>query len=54
MPSSSTRKPARKLVLGRETVRALTRPRTQGDATIAAGHSSCGRECGCIDQMQTY
>ncbi len=43
-----------RLVLARETVRALTRPRTQAAATIAAGHSSCGQECGCIDQMQTY
>jgi hypothetical protein len=54
MASISTRKTPRRLVLGRETVRTLTRPRSQGDATIVVGHSSCGQECGCTGQMQTY
>jgi hypothetical protein len=42
-----------RLVLARETVRALTRPRSETAATLA-GHSSCGQECGCTDQMQTF
>ncbi|HEX8272433.1 MAG TPA: hypothetical protein VF615_07245 [Longimicrobiaceae bacterium] len=53
MPKSPTGRTDRKLVLGRETVRALTRPRTQADATLGE-HSSCGEQCGCPDQMQTY
>jgi hypothetical protein len=54
MPSISTRKPARKLVLGRETVRALTAlSNTTADA-VDGRASSCGVQCGCPDQMQTY
>jgi hypothetical protein len=53
MPPISTRKTTRRLVLGRETVRTLTRPRTQADPT-PADHSSCGEQCGCPDQMLTY
>jgi hypothetical protein len=49
MPATRTRR----LVLARETVRTLTRPRTQGDTTPAE-HSSCGEQCGCLDQMLTY
>ena len=54
MPPVSSKKTPRRLVLGRETVRTLTRPRSQADATIVGEHSSCGEQCGCTDQMQTY
>ncbi len=47
MPPMSTRKTARKLVLGRETVRTLTRPRSQIDQTIVADETSCGEVCTC-------
>ncbi len=55
MPSISTRKSARKLVLGRETVRTLTAlGNTMAEATPDGRASSCIGECACTDQMQTY
>jgi hypothetical protein len=55
MPSISTRKTARKLVLGRETVRTLTAlSNTTADATPDGRASSCIGQCACTDQMQTY
>ncbi|HEX8272431.1 MAG TPA: hypothetical protein VF615_07235 [Longimicrobiaceae bacterium] len=54
MPPISTRKTDRKLVLGRETVRALTRPRTMVDQTIVADETSCGEACTCACPAETY
>jgi len=55
MSPRSTRKTTRKLVLGRETVRALTAlSNTMAEATPDGRASSCGVQCGCTDQMQTY
>ncbi|HEX8272434.1 MAG TPA: hypothetical protein VF615_07250 [Longimicrobiaceae bacterium] len=44
----------RKLVLGRETVRALTGPRgnTLAEATLDGRATSCGVDCGCTGFMQ--
>jgi len=55
MPPISTRKTTRRLVLGRETVRTLTRPRSQiADQTVVADHSSCGEVCTCACGTETY
>jgi hypothetical protein len=52
MPPISTRKSARKLVLGRETVRTLTGlGNTMAEATLDGRASSCGVQCGCTDQV---
>ena len=53
MSSISSRKTARKLVLGRETVRALTEARPIRAITIQAPQevTSCGQECGCTGMM---
>ena len=52
MPLIYTRKTARKLVLGRETVRALTGPsNTSAEATLDGRASSCGVDCGCTAGM---
>jgi len=45
---------SRKLVLGRETVRALTGRPYAGMTLQPQEMSSCGEQCGCTDQMQTY
>lgn len=54
MPPIFTRRTARKLVLGRETVRTLTGQLDMvADATIVDGRAtSCGQECGCTGMMQ--
>lgn len=53
MPPISTGKTARKLVLGRETVRALTGPgNTMAEATLDGRATSCGVDCGCTSMMQ--
>ena len=53
MSPISTRKTTRKLVLGRETVRALTGPgNTLAEATLDGRATSCGVECGCTNMMQ--
>jgi len=54
MPPTSTRKTTRKLVLGRETVRTLARPRSVGDRTIVADETSCGEVCTCACPAETY
>lgn len=54
MPKNTPRRTDRKLVLGRETVRALTRPRTLVDQTIVADETSCGEVCTCACDTQTY
>jgi hypothetical protein len=57
MPPISTRKTTRRLVLGRETVRTLTRPRSQiADRTIVADETSCGEvcTCACDTDAQTF
>jgi hypothetical protein len=54
MAPISTRKSARKLVLGRETVRTLTRPRSQDQVTVAGDETSCGDVCTCACDTQTY
>lgn len=50
------RKSVRRLVLGRETVRALTGPGnsldTVAEATLDGRATSCGVECGCTGMMQ--
>lgn len=54
MPPISSKKTTRRLVLGRETVRTLTRPRSQVDQTIVGDESSCGEVCTCACDTQTY
>jgi hypothetical protein len=57
MPPIFTRKTARKLVLGRETVRTLTGPRSLlADATVDGRATSCGDACSCAcdTQLQTF
>ncbi len=55
MPPISSRKTPRRLVLGRETVRTLTRPRSQSaDVTIVADQTSCGEVCTCACGTETY
>lgn len=55
--SPISKKTARRLVLGRETVRALTGAGNSLDATLAEATldgraTSCGVECGCTGMMQ--
>ena len=53
MPPIFTRRTARKLVLGRETVRTLTGvSNTMAEATLDGRASSCGVDCGCTAMMQ--
>lgn len=53
MSPISTRKTARKLVLGRETVRTLNGlGNTMAEATLDGRASSCGVDCGCTNMMQ--
>ena len=56
MSPISTGKTARRLVLGRETLRTLTAPRnTLADMTVAADPraTSCGEACTCACDTQT-
>ncbi len=55
--SPISKKSVRRLVLGRETVRALTGPinslgSTLAEATLDGRATSCGVECGCTGMMQ--
>ncbi|MET0400365.1 MAG: hypothetical protein ABW277_26480 [Longimicrobiaceae bacterium] len=55
--SPISKKTARRLVLGRETVRALTgvssgQDLTLAEATLDGRATSCGVECGCTGMMQ--
>ena len=54
MSPISSKKTARRLVLDRETVRALTGPRnsTMVDETLDARATSCGVDCGCTAAFQ--
>ena len=53
MSPISSKKTARKLVLGRETVRSLTGlGNTMAEATLDGRATSCGVECGCTAMMQ--
>jgi len=54
MSPISSNKTVRRLVLGRETVRALTEARPPRAITLQPQQevTSCGQECGCTGMMQ--
>ncbi|MEW5929239.1 MAG: hypothetical protein AB1941_17425 [Gemmatimonadota bacterium] len=53
MAKNSARKPVRKLVLARETLRTVARPRS-ADQDVVGVVTSCGQVCTCACGTETY